>query len=107
MIFLHAQVRKPFQKERGLGGEPLPAAWSLKIDGFQKDLARKEVSIGRVAGTAQELTLLVVSAYNRVTHTTQPQYALLRRKSSRPGEPIQLGMMMMMMMMMMIMMGDE
>ena len=68
MISLHARVRKPFQKsanilERGLGGEPLPAAWALKIDGFYKDFAQKETSIGRVAGTAQVITLLVVSAY--------------------------------------------
>ena len=38
--------------ERGPGGEPLPAAWALKIDGFWKDSCRKEGSIGRVAGTA-------------------------------------------------------
>ena len=38
--------------ERGPGGEPLPAAWALKIDGFWKDFCRKEGSIGRVAGTA-------------------------------------------------------
>ena len=57
-----------------------------------------------MAGTAQVLTLLVATAYHGGTHTTQPQYALLRRKSSRPGEPIQLGMMMMVMVMMMMMM---
>ena len=39
--------------ELGPGGESLPAAWALKIDGFLEDSARKEVSIGRVAGTAQ------------------------------------------------------
>ena len=27
------------------------SSWALKIDAFQKDFARKEVSIGRVAGT--------------------------------------------------------
>ena len=38
--------------ERGPGGEPLPAAWALEIDGFWNDFCQKEGSIGRVAGTA-------------------------------------------------------
>ena len=67
MICMHMRIRKPLQKsvkslERGPGGEQLPAAWSLKIDGFQKVFARKAVSIKRVAGTAQVLTLQIVNA---------------------------------------------
>ena len=44
--------KRVFFLERGPWGEPLPAAWVLKIDGFWKDFCRKEGSIGRVAGTA-------------------------------------------------------
>ena len=58
MISLHARVQNASQKivfflERGPGGDSLPAAWALKINVFQKTISRKEVSVGRVAGTAQ------------------------------------------------------
>ena len=59
----NASEKSVFFSERGPGGKLLPAAWSLKINCFSKDCARKAVSIRRVAGTAQVLTLLIVNAY--------------------------------------------
>ena len=59
-----------FFLERGPGGKLLPAAWSLKINRFSKDFARKAVSIRRVAGTAQVLTLLIANAY-KSPHTME------------------------------------